>query len=307
MTIEDLKREFDLKKEILKIAERNLGIIDTDTWNLNDVDQRLISIIGKEKYIDDLLIPSIIKTNQYFDCAIDIIRNILDGKDLFIVCNDNGENIINRSIFLIWIELEDFLINEGLGIEDNKMRLFIFRIKLKKVCSLYSYYLFIKNNEGIEPNIEYMVDRYTKSLLVCLYKASRIYDIDLLIEADNIGIEYKDEVKEIMLATGGSLGFDLKNTSREYSATSQILALEYLLDSLGVRYGFIDKTNVVRFIQFITNRETGKEAKNTNIYKQLWKDRASLKPYKEEVGAVSKLFEDMKLDDIAKKIRNSID
>lgn len=307
MTIEDLKREFDLKKEILKIAERNLGIIDTDTWNLNDVDQRLISIIGKEKYIDDLLIPSIIKTNQYFDCAIDIIRNILDGKDLFIVCNDNDENIINRSIFLIWIELEDFLINEGLGIEDNKMRLFIFRIKLKKVCSLYSYYLFIKNNEGIEPNIEYMVDRYTKSLLVCLYKASKIYDIDLLIEADNIGIEYKDEVKEIMIATGGSLGFDLKNTSREYSATSQILALEYLLDSLGVRYGFIDKTNVVRFIQFITNRETGKEAKNTNIYKQLWKDRASLKPYKEEVGAVSKLFEDMKLDDIAKKIRNSID
>lgn len=307
MTIEDLKREFDLKKEILKIAERNLGIIDTDTWDLNDVDQKLISIIGKEKYIDDLLIPSIIKTNQYFDCAIDIIRNILDGKDLFIVCNDNDENIINRSIFIIWLELEDFLINEGLGIEDDKMRLFIFRIKLKKVCSLYSYYLFIKNNEGIEPNIEYMVDRYTKSLLVCLYKASKIYDIDLLIEADNIGIEYKDEVKEIMVATGGSLGFDLKNTSREYSATSQILALEYLLDSMGVRYGFIDKTNVVRFIQFITNRETGKEAKNTNIYKQLWKDRASLKPYKEEVGVVSKLFEDMKLDDIAKKIRNSID
>jgi hypothetical protein len=55
----------------------------------------------------------------------------------------------------------------------------------------------------------------------------------------------------------------------EHTARRQVLAIYFMMKELGI-YANSDKTELARFIQFLTGKETNiKEIKNTNIYKYI--------------------------------------
>ena len=89
-------------------------------------------------------------------------------------------------------------------------------------------------------------------------------------------------------------------------AKQQVLALEYILDALGVEnMQDADKTKVVKLIQFITGNEFGKTAKDTSIYKYIWTDQTDNKNYNKYIDEIATLFNDIGLVELANKVKNS--
>lgn len=307
-SIDKLKREGEVMSIMLNEAREYAKLDLPQFSSLQEFEDYVIKRSDKEIYIREGFVPAILKMNKLFDSLVDIFEDLIHGRRLFITENEEGEPIVCNALFLICLELENFLAKEALDI-DNCKRLFVFRVRLKKAYSLYSMFNKMKSFDQFDSNVEYMLSNYISFFSSTLYRVGRIFDLDLSLDIDKFGGEYKEEFRELLIKVGDELEIDVHafRENKEYSATSQILAIEYLLDAMGVRHGVVDKTNIVCFIQFITNRETTKEAKNTNIYKQLWRDRSSLKTYKKDCEIVSKMFEDINLNIIAQKIKNSIE
>ena len=92
----------------------------------------------------------------------------------------------------------------------------------------------------------------------------------------------------------------------EFTLARQVLAIHYLLSHFGA--SDYDKTNVARFIQFLTGKELGaKNIVNTNIYKRLKnpfpKDNRTLKA---DLAFVRDHFEKIGLPDLALKLTKEI-
>jgi hypothetical protein len=94
--------------------------------------------------------------------------------------------------------------------------------------------------------------------------------------------------------------------NKEFSTARQVLAVHYLLKHLNVNN--IDHTAKARFVQFLTNKETGaKEIKNTRIYKYicspLKKDEKSLIA---DLQFIRVYFENLGLTNIVEEINKEI-
>jgi len=100
---------------------------------------------------------------------------------------------------------------------------------------------------------------------------------------------------------------EIKQLKSEFTTAQQVLAIWYLLEQLDVNAN-IDKTEVARFIQFITGKETGAAKINdTTIYKKLKTLlRGDKKQLNKDLRVIRPLFEKLGLKEIADQIDKEI-
>lgn len=94
-----------------------------------------------------------------------------------------------------------------------------------------------------------------------------------------------------------------KKANKEFTTARQTMAIVELLRKLGVTAENTDKTQIARFIQFITGKETGsKTIKNTNIYKNLSGTGKTNKGYDKDCSFVATYFRSIGLLDLADEL-----
>lgn len=139
-------------------------------------------------------------------------------------------------------------------------------------------------------------------------------DIDLhkqILEIWRLRIEYAKELLEelqpsTLVDNHANQLQEVGERNPEFTTARQVLAIHYLLEHCGAS-GY-DKTNVARFIQFLTGKETGaKNIGDTQIYKRLNRlfstDNRTLAA---DLTFVRGHFEKIGLPDIAQKITKEI-
>lgn len=63
---------------------------------------------------------------------------------------------------------------------------------------------------------------------------------------------------------------ELKENHKDFTIARQVLAISYLLEEIGISNANTDRTEIARFIQFLTGKQTNaSNIKNTDIYKRL--------------------------------------
>lgn len=94
----------------------------------------------------------------------------------------------------------------------------------------------------------------------------------------------------------------------EHTTARQVLAMHYILGELGVTAMSIDRTEIARFIQFLTGKElNAKDIKNTNIYKRVGNLLShSEKSNEADLQYIRNYFEKIGLVKIAEKISKEI-
>ncbi len=97
------------------------------------------------------------------------------------------------------------------------------------------------------------------------------------------------------------------NGNPEFTLSRQVLAIHYLLKQSGIDN--IDKTNIARFVQFLTNREVNaKSISDTRIYKTVRNPfSTSNKTLIADLQFVRKQFEDLQMPEITQLITKEID
>lgn len=97
---------------------------------------------------------------------------------------------------------------------------------------------------------------------------------------------------------------ETKNT--EFTTSRQVLAIHYLLKTLEVKNA--DKTEIARFIQFLTGKEAGnKKIKNTTIYKKVCNPfRSNDITLKEDLKYVKSFFDKLGLYNVSLLIENEL-
>ena len=98
-----------------------------------------------------------------------------------------------------------------------------------------------------------------------------------------------------------------KDGNKEFTTARQVLAIHYIMDQLNV-YSNTDKTEIARFIQFLTGKETGvAKIGDTSIYKKLKNPLAkSDKQIESDLIYIRTYFEKLGLKDITAKINKEI-
>ncbi len=135
---------------------------------------------------------------------------------------------------------------------------------------------------------------------------------------ENLFLKYKNS----LLANLESLRFRMRNKfisngsnfeiqngieKKEFTLARQVLMVHYLLKNLGISPD-INKTEIARFIQFLTGKElNSKNIKNTNIYKKVGSpfsltDKATQK----DLQFIRSYFENLGLNDIVNQINAEI-
>lgn len=96
-----------------------------------------------------------------------------------------------------------------------------------------------------------------------------------------------------------------KKGAKGSTTAIQVLAITTLLSELGVYSNGIDKTEIARFIQMLTNRELGTtRIQDTNIYKKYLSGTGKTDGnYEKDAAIVSRYFESLGLDNLAKKVK----
>lgn len=101
---------------------------------------------------------------------------------------------------------------------------------------------------------------------------------------------------------------ETKTEKKEFTTARQVLAIHYLLQELKVSSNTVDKTEIARFIQFLTGKETGvSKIKDTSIYKKV-KSLLSKNDRQLELDLqfIRIYFEKLGLNDITDKINKEI-
>lgn len=113
--------------------------------------------------------------------------------------------------------------------------------------------------------------------------------------------------KEIELSEEGEGEIQGAGLFKEFTTPRQVLALHFLLEELQVYKG-TDRTQVARFIQFLTGKETGaKRIADTNIYSVLkYPFNKSDKKLKEDLTFVRSQFISLGLTNIIDKLDKKI-
>jgi transcription initiation factor TFIIIB Brf1 subunit/transcription initiation factor TFIIB len=112
-------------------------------------------------------------------------------------------------------------------------------------------------------------------------------------------ITTEEEIKSIFIET--ETASTLKNTekSKSFTTARQVLAVHYLLKYANVKN--IDRTEIARFIQFLTGKNFD------NIYKKLQSPfKLNDKYLKEDLRYVKDYFERLGMQEIVKMINNEI-
>jgi hypothetical protein len=119
---------------------------------------------------------------------------------------------------------------------------------------------------------------------------------------NNKYIEIDLENKENIQAVENTFAYP-----KEFTTSRQVLAVHYLMEELNV-YGNTDKTEVARFIQFLTGKETGTaKISDTTIYKKLKSPLSkSDKNIEEDLRFVRTYFEKLGLTKISERINKEI-
>lgn len=92
--------------------------------------------------------------------------------------------------------------------------------------------------------------------------------------------------------------------NKEFTTARQVLAISLLLEEIGITSNNTDKTEIARFIQFLTGRQmNAKDIKNTDIYKRIGQklnhsDKRTIK----DLQFVRTFFENMEDQSIVDKI-----
>jgi hypothetical protein len=100
-----------------------------------------------------------------------------------------------------------------------------------------------------------------------------------------------------------------EKNNKEFTTARQVLAIHYLLKEIDEdNYRNIDKTEIARFIQFLTGRETGaKVITNTNIYKKITSLYSKNdKTLEDDLQFVRNFFEKIGLQNIANQLSTEI-
>lgn len=114
-----------------------------------------------------------------------------------------------------------------------------------------------------------------------------------------------EKYKEMIEPETGNVNEE--NINKEFTIHRQVLAIHYLLDTQDT-YTKADKTEIARFIQFITGKETGtKKIADTNIYKKLKKplDKTD-KGVDSDLRFIREYFEKLNLQSVVDKINREI-
>lgn len=114
----------------------------------------------------------------------------------------------------------------------------------------------------------------------------------------------EEQLRELKL---GVASMDLPEGNKEFTTARQVLAVYYLLSELDV-HGKTDKTEIARFVQFLTGKEI-KAAKitDTNIYKKI-KKPLSKSDHQQvaDLKFIKQYFEKLGLDNIVSVIDKDI-
>lgn len=100
--------------------------------------------------------------------------------------------------------------------------------------------------------------------------------------------------------------FGRRNTTEfKYTAQQQIIAIQEMLQGLGINRNNVKKIDVTVFVQFLTGRETG-PPEDTRLYKRIWDDSiVNKRNYSKDCNVVANLFNNIGLKDISTKLTNS--
>ena len=99
-----------------------------------------------------------------------------------------------------------------------------------------------------------------------------------------------------------------KINNKDFTTSRQVLAIKYLLDTVSDRMNNIDKTEIARFIQFLTGREADNSViKNTPIYKKVSKPFSKKdKKLENDLQFIRPFFEKLGLESIVNQINIEI-
>lgn len=95
------------------------------------------------------------------------------------------------------------------------------------------------------------------------------------------------------------------NKTPQPTKKEKLIALEYILNELGINPNTQDKTKTIEFIQYLTGLEWGKKPKDTDMYKTMWQDHSEKSTYTRYADNIAQRFEEVGLLELAKKVKNS--
>ena len=121
--------------------------------------------------------------------------------------------------------------------------------------------------------------------------------------------KYKPLVEHFIINNDRTKSKEQQNKSNsEFTIARQVLAIQYLLNTLSNRMNNIDKTEIARFIQFLTGREADNSViKNTSIYKKVSKPFSKKdKKLENDLQFIRPFFEKLGLESIVNQINIEI-
>jgi hypothetical protein len=156
--------------------------------------------------------------------------------------------------------------------------------------------------------LQSLKEHYSFHELICEYpntcSTNRSYEelIDKLESKINILKSKYPEIKEELAGEKGT-------NNPEFTTARQILAFHYMFEYMNLNRSYINKTDVARFIQFLTGKEANNsKIENTTIYKK-WKKILNKedKQQVQDLEYIKQYFSKLQLFEIVKMIDNDID
>jgi hypothetical protein len=286
-----IKTEPDLAESfasVIRVRERNFSLnldMRPDTIEKINFTQKEIEAI-RNKIEGDLLYKYYNQLNQHPEKIADIIRN-----------NWENQNHISFELFgdkqeqgSIAIEsLLNHVLSRNKNFNKTEIKEILKTLKEKGIESIALTNALQSEYINYEHRMFYFqfYFHYEKEYLSFLFKIL-------------------DELKKTESIVNDNIG-DKKESKKEFTTGRQVLAIHYLMDELNV-LGKTDKTEIARFIQFLTGRETGvAKIQDTTIYQKVKTPfPANDKQLEKDLRFIRNYFEKLGLQNIAEKISKEI-
>lgn len=249
---------------------------------------KLEKYIEQISFADERPIPDERNMDYLVDAHILAIKEI-EG-NLFSIPNDTRAIYIDRVLYYIF-----------------KDKMYLLDRSILDFRDVFDYLTEVHKGKHSVPFLDDEEKDYRIEVdLICLsFIKTTLRELRHLI--NSFGIKYNEEKYPIKEVLNISVPEVAKTVSKSRpQVRTQVIALEYIFAELGLGYDTANKTDIIRLIQLLTGNEYGKTPNNTNIKKLVWEDHSDVKGYDKSVDEIEELFRGVGLNNLAKKLRNSV-